>query len=614
MRKIWLPVFLSFLSLLAASAFGGVWGSRGITQRFAAKGDILYAAEGRGVAVYDVRNAAQPRRIDVELSDDETYDVALSGSNELLAATARGLERFTIAADGTLTRVGATDDIGHVVRVAAGTNYAAATDRNLQVFILDRNLEDSRKLTFRHNVKAIAFVGDLLYVSVDVEGIAVYDAATLARVATVPAKAEDFARAGNTLWTASLDDALTAIDVTRPSAPRILGHTGATEIRLTALAVSGNRAYAIELPDRLHVFDITDPSAPRLLSTTRDWVRAVGASGTRVFLSGPELDFENRPYETGVPLRVYDASNAAALRVAGEVHDAAGPVSGVWTDGSIAYVVDPPYLRVLDVSKTDAPRELSSMKIDNIQDQIRVRNGIAILYGRSNVGILDVSNPLAPRYLGTYDALGHPPSVAALSRDSIIEGNMHSGLHVVDFSDPTHAVQVGGRLWDYYDLAATDDAIYALQVEHWWAFQINDRHQVVDRTYYQLQQYKQIDTAPPNSAYPPLLLLRGGDDLRVYSLLEDRFAPREIAVLPIANTGLFGTGDGVAYITKDGELSRLNLREPEALEPTGYAVTAPMQISVAGEKVVVADRYSLRVYGPDTPSPVRPAKRRSARH
>jgi hypothetical protein len=47
--------------------------------------------------------------------------------------------------------------------------------------------------------------------------------------------------------------------------------------------------------------------------------------------------------------------------------------------------------------------------------------------------------------------------------------------------------------------------------------------------------------------------------------------------------------------------------------------TSPMQMSVAGEKVVIADRYRLRVYGPDTPAPPPaptpvPSRRRAVAH
>ena len=302
------------------------------------------------------------------------------------------------------------------------------------------------------------------------------------------------------------------------------------------------------------------------------------------------------------------------LFLTGEFSDLAGPVSGVWTDGSVAYVVDPPYLRVLDVSKTDAPREVYTLTVPNLQDRIRVKNDIAIIYGRAFVNFLDVSIPLRPHYLGTWDAQGFPLSGAAILRTRLIEANQHSGMHVVDISDADHPVQIGGRKWHYSDVAAGDDAAYALQFDQMLVVEIQDERKVVDRGEINIQ-YAQVDTSPPNASQPPLLLVRGDEGLRLYSIAgEERFAPRELEFFPMTGLDRFGTGDASAYIARDGRLHFIDLAQKIFLQPTDWRVTSPMQLSVAGSKVVVADRYSVRVYGPDTaPPPPVPAKRRSSR-
>ena len=120
-----------------------------------------------------------------------------------------------------------------------------------------------------------------------------------------------------------------------------------------------------------------------------------------------------------------------------------------------------------------------------------------------------------------------------------------------------------------------------------------------------------MDTAPPNSSRPELLLARGEDGLRLYSL-EDRFHPAEIDFLPMTGLGIFATGDRSAYIAKDGRLHFVDLTQELALQATDMRVTSPMQMSVAGEKIVVADRYSVRVYGPNTAPPPAPPARRQA--
>jgi len=608
-RKIALFLFVVVLPLHA-----GEWGQRGVSRRFVVNGDRLYAADGRGVSVYDVSSASSIRRIDVESGDDETRDLALMGGS-LVVATARGIERFAVNAGGTLTRADAFRDIRDVTRIAANDQYIAAVSGR-DVTIYDGSFTHLRTIRLSNAVSAVAFVGGVLYVAVSEVAVYAYDPIGASEPAVLSVDALDFARSGSTLWAAGLSQGLVAIDVSHPAAPRVAGRIGSGSFKLSAVAASGSRVYAVELPDTLRVFDATSPQEPRLMSTLRDWVHTIAASGTRLFLAGTRIDGEGLPFETGVPVRVYDATNLNALTVAGEVTDLAGPVSGAWTDGSIAFIVDPPYLRVLDVSKTAEPREITSIVVPDIQDHIRVRNGMAILYGRSDVNFIDVSNPSKPKYLGTYDALGHPPSAAAFLRDTIVEANEHSGLHIVDYSDPANAVQIAGRIWHYHDVVAGDDAVYAMQLSTFLALDVTDRRHVVDRQIRNIQTTEQLDTIPPNSGSPEYLVWRGPDAIVFLTLLEDRFEPREIATVSLSHPDLFGTSATGVFVTLDGSLSRIDVADPQNVVETGMRVISPQQIAVADEKLVIADRYSVRVFGPDTPPPPQPAaaRRRATRH
>ena len=113
-------------------------------------------------------------------------------------------------------------------------------------------------------VTAVAFVGDHLYVSADREPTRVYLPPSTSSVDLLPGvNAEQFALSGDVLWAASKSDGLTAIDVSNPAVPEVLGFTGANELRLSGVAASGTRVYAFEAPDQLHVFDATDPEEPR---------------------------------------------------------------------------------------------------------------------------------------------------------------------------------------------------------------------------------------------------------------------------------------------------------------------------------------------------------------
>ena len=606
---------LALAIALTLPLHAGEWGSRGAPKRFLLNGDRLYAADGRGVSVYDVASSTNIRRIDVETGDDESRDVALLGGTQLLLATARGLDRFAVAADGTLTRADSFRDIRDLTRVAANDHVAAIASARVVTILADgeSGLVRQQHIELPYTVRALAFVGDVLYIAVAETAVYAYDVNTATELGLVPFDASDLARSGSTLWAAG-PQGLLAIDVSDPRAPRAAGHFGSGVMRLSAIAVAGTRVYAAESPGQLRVFDGASPQEPRLVSTIQDWVHAVAASGTRVFISGSRIDDEGLPFETGIPVRVYDGGT-----VAGEFTDLAGPVSGAWTDGSFAFIVDPPYFRVLDVSQTAQPRELASIVVPRIQDHVRVRDGLAILYGRSDVNFIDVSDPYKPKYLGTYDAEGHPPSAAAFLRDTLVEANEHSGLHIVDYSDFNAPVQIAGRIWHYHDVVAGDDAVYVLQVTTFLALDVTDRRHVVDRQIRGVEGYAQIETIPPNSGSPRYLVWRGINGI-VFLTLEDRFAPREIASVPMTpKPEMMGTSATSVFTSVDGSLLRVDADNPAAVHETGMRVISPLQIAVSGEKVVVADRYSVKVYGPDTtppppPAPLPVARRRSLRH
>ena len=604
---------LLLLLVIALPLQAGEWGSRGVSRRFVVNGDRLYAADGRGVTVYDVSNAASLRRIDVETGDDETHDLALLGSNRLVVGTARGIDRFEVASDGSLTRLDSFRGIRDVTRVAANDQIVAAASGSTVMILTDDATRFYRSIQLGQRVRALMFIGGLLYVGVEGVAIYVYDPLTAAQVAVVSHDPSDFARNGSILWSAGAHG-LAAIDVSDPAAPHLVGQVA--DLILTNVAAAGSRVYAVESKDLLHVFDGSSPQQPHLVSTVHEWVHVVAASGSRVFTSGSQFDEEGLIYETGVPVRVYDAAN---MTVVSEFTDYAGPVSGAWTDGSVAFIVDPPYLRVLDVSRSAEPREMTSILVPHIQDHIRVRNGFAIIYGRSDVNLIDVSDPWKPKYLSTYEAKGHPPGAAALLRDTFVQANEHSGLHIVDYSDPANAVQIAGRIWHYHDVAAGDDAVYVMAMGQFLILDITDRTKVVDRKIESFESKAQIDTIPPSSGSPQYVVIRGLSGLYFRGLMEDRFDPSLVAMVPIANAGVFGSFDSGVYVTIDGALWRINVSDPSTLIETGLRVTSPQQIAVAGEKIVVADRYSVRVYGPDTaqppqPPPTPPSRRRATRH
>ena len=573
-------------------------------------GSLLYAADGRGVSVYDVTNAGSIRKIDLDAGDAESADVALLGDDDLLLATTAGIDHFRVNDDGTIERGSSIEITGGVSHVAASAEGAAATaGRELLILQPAANgLSIEHRRQFTRDIRALEVSGDVAFVAVSRTAIYAIDMNSGATLSTIGVDAVDLSASATTLWAAAESRGLYGIDL---STHAIVSKSGEGTFVFSAVAAHGTRVYAVEAPDRAYFFDASDPSKPVFAGTVIDWVDVIAASGSRVFLAGPLVDSEGLTFETGAPVRIFEVSNAGVAVKAGEYRDLAGPISGVWTDGSVAYVIDPPYLRVLDVSKTTEPKELASILVPDIQDHIRVKNGLAVNYGRLYVVLIDVSKPRSPRLIGKWHTRGHAPSFAAIARDTVIEANEHSGLHVVDYSDPANLVQIAGRIMHYHSVVAGDDAIYALQAGVLITLDITDRRKVVDRTIL-TGQYMQIESIPPNAAFPHHLVVRAPTGVTLFSVGEDRFRPVEIGFVPFVESELMATGEDVVYLTRDGRLHRMDFPGGSGFVETDMPVTSPMQISVAGEKVVVADRYRLRVFGPDTPPPPPASTRRRA--
>ncbi|MFL6245256.1 MAG: LVIVD repeat-containing protein [Thermoanaerobaculia bacterium] len=568
------------------------------------RGSLAYAADGRGVSVYDISDPAAIHAVHIESRDAETFDAAFMGDRDLVTATATGVERFTLADDGTLALTGFLAASRPVSIVAAGPAWgAAATGRDVTLFeptSEGTRLRATSVLMMQGDVIAMTNVGEYLYVAVDRRGTYVFRPPSTEQIGFVPQTANDFELAGKILWGSAPAGGIAAFDVTDPTTPRRIA-VSMMDTQFNDVAASGTRVYALSNSGDIQVFNASSPAAPKPIDTIADHAETIAATSNLLIASRP-----------GAPLRLFDGAGIFA----GELADYAGPVRGVWTNGSLAYVVDPPFLRVIDVSKTEDPRELSAIEVPRIQNRIRVKNGLAVLYGSALVNLIDVSDALHPRYLGTWDTQGTPPSNAAIAAGTVIEANAHSGLHVVDYTDPAHAVQIGGRIWHYYDMAAADDVIYALMDGYFLVLQIVDGRVIVERKTETVHTGTFIEVSPPNANVPEYVLTRSAEGVRVYDVRDDRFETELLGEIPFENAGVIATGNGVAYVAAGGTLHEIDLPSLNARD-TEMVVTDAMQISVAGEKVVVADHYRLRVFGPDTESPVpppAPPRRRAVGH
>ena len=628
MRSITSAALILFLSVVAALGQSGQWGSRGISRRFVVLGNLVIAADGRGVAVYDVSDAANIRRLSVVETQTESLDVVvlnvavLNTTPDVIVATRGGLERFSLLPNGTLMPIG---NFPTTVSILASNDHYIAGAATSAIVVwkstggdwpvpTPKGLAIVERFTTMAPITSLAWHGDTLLAAVPGIGIWLFDPSGARQPLVIPENAQDLAVDGDTLYIAAggSGTGLAIYDLHDESAPRFLGRVSG-ELNLTRIAARGGRAYAIQPPDIVDVFDVTLPTAPVLAATIRQPAAVIAASDARLYVSGSIVD-RGLTTEMGVPLRIYETSDPAAPRAIGEFDDLAGPVSGIATDGTLAYVIDRPYFRVLDVSRTTAPRELSSIRFDNLGDRVRLLGKQLIIYGRGDVQLLDVSNPYAPRLAKVWHSQGSPPSNAAFLRNTIIEGNPFSGLHVVDFinfSDPT---QIGGIKNHYFEVVAdgADVAYVSYQGNELVTVDISNPRTPYF-TWSTALGMVRAEIVPATESRPSLLLALGLDGMHIFSLA-DLLHPVEIAILSMSPDAIFAANSTTAWVALDGTISTRDLSDPghSSLTPTAMRAVAPMQLAATeGGKVVVADRYSVRVYGPDTVPPSSPRRRPS---
>lgn len=615
-RTVRLSILLLFFPI-ALVAQSGVWGLRGISQRFLVDGNFVIDVDGEGFSVYDISASSSVRRASRTETSDESIDGSISG-NDLVVSTRSAIERYTIQTDGTAVQTMHAPVMGVTMIAWNGKLLAGRTSSGILIWrpTGDGTLPNTGAYPTTGTIKSMAWKGDALFVAIADIGIRIIDGNTSQDIDYIPEPSRALAISGNILYSASGGDGVAVIDIGNPAAPVITGRALAGTLNLQNIAVAGTRVFAEEPPNRIHIVDASAVT-PVEVGTMTEPALAMAASGDRLFVSGPTFTgFVNDISDSGKPLRVFNVANPATPSLVAEVADANGALAGVATNGTLAFVSDPPFFRVLDVSTTQTPREIASLQIDGFQPHVKSMGTQAILYGTGDVQLIDVSDPYHPKVVKTFHSLGHSPSYADFVATGILEGNSFTGLHLVDFVDyqepaivnafkihPINVVANGGR-WAYVSLGAI------FGVFNYPAPTVGIHLEDIGVTALDMA------FAPATGNHSDALIVRS-DDLLIFALA-DPGNPIEVGSISTPPPGpLAAFGDSI-LIGSPGTLTRMDITDlgNPFLDTTTMHVIAPQQIATANGKVVVADRYSIRVFGPQTtaPPPPPPSRRRAATH
>ena len=231
-------------------------------------------------------------------------------------------------------------------------------------------------------------------------------------------------------------------DVSTPSDPTFLGSLdlGATGY---AIVVSGNYAYAATSHDsrELTVINISNPSNPSLAGlhfntpNTKSDGRGIAVSGTVAFLVT-----DNNTTNPGYELYSINISNPLAPTQLGGIN-LSSSTRDIFTLGNFAYIASTSNieeLQVIDISNPSAPSFAGSYDSPGRSDSQSVYVVDTTAYtSDTQLNILNISNPININSIGSYNAPGIPYAIYVSGNFTFLgHSQTNSQFNVIDISNP----------------------------------------------------------------------------------------------------------------------------------------------------------------------------------
>ncbi len=425
----------------------GSYASPGLSYDVAISGNYAFLADGLpGLQVVDITDPASPTFVANYDAGANVYDVEVSGNYAFLAASGSGLVILDITDPTNPTLAGSYDTTGTARGVTVSDNVAYISDGADGLKAIDISDPTLPSLIYAvdtpgdaHNA---AVAGEHAYVADDTTGLQVIAARSVispVEVSSLAERVSDLAISGDHVFivdnggSVSSNGQLRVIDISDPSTPISVGNVSVPGA--TGIAVSGNTAYVPSAEDGFTTCDITDPTNPSVL----DNFYRTDCDFWDVKVSG---DFA---FTVGVDFDVFDVSDPTAITNPFTLSLPYG-ADCLEISGNYAYIVDfVAGLQVFDISDPTNPILVGSYSPPGIGLWVAISGDLAMLGDVDNgVYLLDVSDPTSPMYVGTYSVTGDP-SV----RNVVISGDLafcsisdnpaqRSNVDVIDISDPAN--------------------------------------------------------------------------------------------------------------------------------------------------------------------------------
>jgi hypothetical protein len=494
---------------------GSIPTNYGLNGGLAILGQYLYAANyGRGFFIFDLTNPTHPVQISNLYPTGSGHEVAVSG-NYAYYTHWFGMCCIDISNPMNPQEIGVfpTTDPAKDVTVAGNYAYLANEMNGLMVLNvsdpshpLEVSSLDTPGLT-----RGVALLNNLLYVA-DSQGLIAVDVTSPSEPAIagyfVNWDLRHIAVSGNYTYVSDYCDfesCIRVFDTANPAQPTEVSHYSTPSLARSIL-ISENRLYVADQDSGLYILDISNP-----LQLVEIGSYPVPGHTSDVAVSGNLAYLTCNDYEQGYGyLRILNVSDPAHPVEIGNYQYEVYGTGQVEVSGNYAYLTlsdyFDSYLTVLDVSDPTHPTQV----VDPINTPISgmsISGNYLYIVANYTLMIYDVSNPLAPSIVGSYNSTNYLAQDIQVVGDYAFVAWYSSGLIVVDISNPTAPTLVGS-----YD---TPEYTYAVSVSGGNVYVADD---------YFLSLYRfvpapaSIILTPIN---PPIVIPPGGGSFRFHITLDN---------------------------------------------------------------------------------------------
>lgn len=409
----------------------------GVSYAVAAQSSYVYAGFGAELAVLDAGDPSRPARVGYLTLPDTVQQIAVAGHYAYVADESAGLRVVDIA-DPTAPREVASYPTGAPSRsvAAAGERIYVGDSSSLRIVSVADPAAPaalgSYTLASPEWIERIAVAGDYAYVGalglVSIVDLSDPAAPTLAGTLSPDGTIAGLAAADGYAYVSDTYS-LRVFDVAQPGAPRLAAVVRPGADFFGAVVLGNGRAY-VGGGAGLVAIDISRPTDPRVIGTSSAAGYALAVADGHAYLA------------SGGDLRVVDLTSPA-LRPVGQYAGLESP-RRVALAGRYAYVAETSGLRVVDISRPRFPVTIGRLALpgDGISAGVAVA-GRYVYYvgGGATMDVVDVASPTAPRLAGSIGGLGFATRVIVSGGYAYVIAD--AGLHVVSLAIPMQPARVG---------------------------------------------------------------------------------------------------------------------------------------------------------------------------